>query len=101
MKIYGSLPEEFPELHGQIISVESRGTVLTRKAVAPGLFEIEFEDTANDLAAPLSFELKASRAFVPSRCGVGPDNRRLAYLLTKIERGEIYWPPSVITSVCA
>ena len=99
VKIYGSLPEEFPELHGQIISVESRGTVLARKAVAPGLFEIEFEDTANHLAAPLSFELKASRAFVPSRCGVGPDNRRLAYLLTRIERGEIYWPPPVITSV--
>ena len=87
VRICGSLPEGISELRGQVISVESRGRVLARKAAAPGSFEIEFEDSASDRASPLSFEVKASRAFVPSRCGMGPDNRHLAFILTRIEQG--------------
>jgi hypothetical protein len=87
VRICGSLPQGISELRGQVISVKSRGTVVARKVAAAGSFEIEFEDTASDRAAPLSFELIASRAFVPSRCGMGPDNRHLAFILKTIERG--------------
>ena len=87
VRISGKLPEGISELRGQIISVETGGTVVARKAVAPDSFEIEFEDIASDVAMPLSFKLKASRAFVPSRCGRGPDTRQLSFMLTSIERG--------------
>jgi glycosyltransferase involved in cell wall biosynthesis len=86
VRISGRLPEGISELRGQIISVETGGTVVARKAVAPDSFEIEFEDIASDLTMPLSFKLKASRAFVPSRCGRGPDTRQLSFMLTSIER---------------
>jgi len=85
VRICGNLPEGISELRGQVIAVESRGAVFARKAVRPGLFEIEFEDAGNNRVVPLSFEVKASRAFVPSRCGMGPDHRHLAFMLISIE----------------
>ena len=89
MRIYGSLPAEIPALSGQVIAVECRGTAVTRQALSPGPFEIEFEDTAGYGAGPLSFEVRASHSFVPSRCGMGSDDRHLAFRLTKIERCEV------------
>lgn len=86
VRICGSLPARIPALSGQVIAVECRGTVVARRALSPGAFEIEFDDTAGDGAGPLSFEVRASHSFVPSRCGMGPDVRRLAFRLTKIER---------------
>jgi glycosyltransferase involved in cell wall biosynthesis len=86
VRICGSLPAEIPELSGQVIAVECRGTVVARQALSPGAFEIEFEDPIGDGAEPLSLEVRSSRSFVPSRCGMGPDFRRLSFRLTKIER---------------
>jgi hypothetical protein len=86
VRICGSLPAGIAALSGQIITVVCRRSVVARQAVTPGAFEIKFADLADDGAAPLSFEVRASHSFVPSRCGMGPDGRRLAFRLTKIER---------------
>jgi hypothetical protein len=75
-------------LSGQVITVACHGTVVARQALTPGAFEVKFEDTAGDGAA-LSFEVLASHSFVPARCGMGPDFRRLAFMLTEIARCEL------------
>ena len=91
VRICGNLPGGIPELNGQIITVECGDAVVAREALSPGAFEIEFEDKASDDAKPLSFEVKASRTFVPSRSGMGPDHRQLAFMLNKIERVQLGW----------
>ncbi len=87
VRICGSLPAGIPALSGQVIAVACHGTVVAHHALSPGAFEIEFEGTGGDGVGPRSFEVTASRSFVPSRCGMGPDVRRLAFRLTKIEEG--------------
>ena len=88
VRICGTLPGGIPQLNGQIITVECGNVVVARESLSPGAFEIEFEGNASDDATPLSFEVKASRTFVPSRSGMGPDHRHLAFMLNKIERAE-------------
>lgn len=88
VRICGSVPGGVAALSGQVITVVCHRTVVARQALTPGAFEVEFEDTAGD-GAPLSFEVLASHSFVPARCGMGPDFRRLAFMLTKIARSEL------------
>jgi len=88
VRICGSVPGRVAALSGQVITVACHGTVVARQALTPGAFEVKFEDTAGDGAA-LSFEVLASHSFVPARCGMGPDFRRLAFMLTEIARCEL------------
>jgi hypothetical protein len=85
VQIRGCLPNLGDALRGQRLTISSGGAMLAEKEVDFGDFEITIPASAG-LDEPLSLEIAASKFAVPSKLGLGPDPRRLAYMLKSIER---------------
>jgi glycosyltransferase involved in cell wall biosynthesis len=83
--IRGTLPDLGETLRGQRLTVSSGGAVLAASEVGFGDFEITIPDAIAS-TEPLSLEINASKFVVPSKVGLGPDPRRLSYMLQSIER---------------
>ncbi len=81
----GTVPGEYPQLHGQEIAVLSDGVEVARVPVGPGDFTLEVElPKAGDRRAR-RVRLEAQRWFVPRKAGINNDRRRLAYLLHELD----------------
>ena len=85
VSVCGSLPNLGEGLRGQRLTVTSGGETLAARDIHFGDFEIEIPGGSGN-HQPLSIEIIASKFVVPSKLGLGPDPRRLAYMLKSIER---------------
>ena len=78
LRLRGCLPNLGPKLKGQTIRVECGGA----KHEAPldfGEFDLAFAVASSK--RPAEIMVRASKYIVPADEGLGPDNRRLAYML--------------------
>ena len=85
VRICGSLPNLGAGLNGQRLTVACGGKIAVTREIGFGDFDFEL-DVISAGDQPLSLEITASKFIVPSALGLGPDPRRLAYLLKSIER---------------
>ena len=85
VRICGSLPDFGDALRGQRLTVTSGGKTLAAREIDVGDFEIEIPGGGAP-NQPLSLEITASKFVGPSKLGLRPDPRRLAYMLKSIER---------------
>jgi glycosyltransferase involved in cell wall biosynthesis len=81
--ITGELPALSGELGRQELRVFSGGQLIGQSALSPGPFALTL-DCPSSPASPVSLTIRASRFIIPERCGLGPDRRRLAYILRTI-----------------
>lgn len=86
IEICGVLPADILELKGQAISVQCDSKIIYEQLLAPGEFRIKFDDPMSGTGLPATFNVMASRSFIPSRSGLGPDHRHLSYMVTEIHR---------------
>jgi hypothetical protein len=84
LRIQGSLPNLGPSLQGQRLDILCQGKQLASFNVPFG--EFTFSVPAESAAGMefFSIVLRASKSIVPSRTGISPDPRRLAYMLKSI-----------------
>ena len=82
IQVRGSLPNLGEALQGQKLTIKSGGKILAEQPIDFG-FTVPCPQCGDE---PLSLEVTASKYVVPSKAGLGPDPRRLAYMLTAIER---------------
>ena len=85
VRIRGSLPNLGAGLRGQRLTVKCGGKIVAAPEIGFGDFEIEIAG-GSGYNQPLHIEIIASKFIVPSKSGLGPDPRRLAYMLKSIER---------------
>lgn len=85
VRICGSLPDLGAGLRGQRLTVACGGRVLAEREIGFGGFDFQVSPAAPRNEA-LSLEITASKFVVPSKLGLGPDPRRLAYMLKTIKR---------------
>lgn len=83
--IRGNLPEWCSTLLGQKLTVEHSGRIIANKILAYGDFEIPVRLPFPANAGPVTLTLRASRCIIPAKAGLGPDPRRLAYMLKSID----------------
>jgi glycosyltransferase involved in cell wall biosynthesis len=84
VRIRGYLPDLGGALHGQSLTITSGSATLLEKSIHLGDFELIIP-IARD-TGPLSLKITASKTVVPARAGLGPEPRKLAYMLKSIER---------------
>ena len=82
LRLSGSLPRLSDALKGQTIRVECNGTS-QQISIDYGDFDVVL--SVPQSKEPANIVLLASRSFVPSAEGLGPDRRRLAYLLKALD----------------
>jgi hypothetical protein len=84
LRIQGSLPNLGPSLQGQRLDILCEGKQLASFNVPFGefMFSVPAESAAG--VEPFRVVLRASKSIVPSRAGISPDPRRLAYILRSI-----------------
>jgi glycosyltransferase involved in cell wall biosynthesis len=82
LRLSGSLPRLSDALKGQTIRVECNGTS-QQISIDYGDFDVVL--SVPQSKEPVNIVLVASRSFVPSAEGLGPDRRRLAYLLKALD----------------
>jgi hypothetical protein len=82
VRISGSLPEMSDRLRSQRLRIAVNGRVQQNQAIGFGAFAIDLTDV--EAGMPVSVDVTASRFVVPSNLGLGPDPRRISYLLDSI-----------------
>lgn len=86
LRVRGRVPEEYPQLKGQEITVECDGTTLARVPVT-GSFVLELPLGEPTDPTARRVRIVASRWFVPRRAHLNRDRRRLAYYLDEVTPG--------------
>lgn len=84
LRIQGSLPNLGPSLQGQRLDILCQGKQLASFNVPFGEFTFSVPAESAAGMEPFSIVLRASKSIVPSRTGISPDPRRLAYMLKSI-----------------
>jgi glycosyltransferase involved in cell wall biosynthesis len=82
VRICGSLPEMSDQLRTQRLSISVNGRVQQNQPIGFGAFAIDL--TGVETGKPVRLDVTASRFVVPSKLGLGPDPRRISYLLESI-----------------
>ncbi len=75
----GQLIDLGATMHGQVLTVESRGRQLCQFHPNWGIFEKTFEVPLDLQGRALDLDVYSSKAVVPAAIGAGPDHRRLAF----------------------
>jgi glycosyltransferase involved in cell wall biosynthesis len=83
LRICGHLPE-VRQLEGQTLSVLYDGHELMRQEIPFGDFDLTTDHTSPTSPAPPNIEIRAAKFVNPAKCGLGDDNRKLAYQLRHI-----------------
>jgi hypothetical protein len=87
LRIEGSLPDLGPALRNQRLDILSQGKQLASLNVPCGEFAFSVPAASAAGSGPISLVVRASKSIVPSRTGIAPDPRRLAYMLKSIAWG--------------
>jgi len=95
IRISGIVPD-IEALKGQTIEIYCNGSIVERRELAFGEFQIEFDWNGND-SQPIYIEIIAIKTFVPSRFGHGSDKRKLSYMLRNIEWSDGVHPTRAAT----
>jgi hypothetical protein len=82
--VRGTIPHVLPR---QTLRLFVAGHEIGRMDFGPGDFVFEADAPADLSKDAVEILLEAEYAFVPSRCGMGPDPRRLSYMLREISVG--------------
>ena len=93
IRISGMVPN-IEALKGQVVEVFCNGSVVERRELLIGEFQIEFDWNGDDLQ-PIFIEINATKKYVPSK--FGPDKRKLTYMLRKIEWSDNVHPVRLAT----
>ena len=87
LRIEGSLPNLGAPLQNQRLDIFCQGNRLATFSVPFGEFAYSVPVVTAAGPEPVRFVVRASKSIVPSRTGIGPDPRRLAYLCKTIAWG--------------
>ncbi len=74
----------YPALRDQHLTVLVGGEVVTEQTLADGEFSVQAR-LPQRLGPPWRVEVRATKAFVPRRVGLGADRRHLAYMLHSVD----------------
>jgi hypothetical protein len=85
ISIRGCLPDLGRHLANQNLTVTCNGSVLARKSLSAGDFEVMINAPLECAHRPSNFVLRASRFFVPKAHRMSSDGRRLSYMLTAFD----------------
>ena len=80
--IRGTLP---PYLHDQTLKVRCHGASISKRLTKSGPFEMVVPEKSLPRESAVELELTCTRHVVPAKSGLGPDSRRLAFMLDGIE----------------
>lgn len=83
VRICGSLPHLSERLRGQRLTVMSGDRMIVEKEVDFGDFEMVIPVSSRN--EPLSLAITASKFVIPAKAGLGPDPRKLAFVLKSID----------------
>ena len=95
--LQGMLPGFSTALDGQVLTIRCDGTTVSTTAIATGDFSVEFERPADaEITLPVALEINASKFVVPAKQGMGPDPRKLSFLLRSLRSAPAEIPASVV-----
>jgi hypothetical protein len=83
IRVSGMLPDLGAWLQDQRLVVKCHGAIVKEQDIPFGEFSVEFPYDSPAKAPDL--EVLASRSVVPAKAGLGPDPRKLSYMLTGFE----------------
>jgi glycosyltransferase involved in cell wall biosynthesis len=85
LRLRGTLPPEYPHLHGMELVVTTNRVEVARERPAPGAFTFDLPMPEDDQRRNVRVRITADKHFVPRKHGIGEDSRRISYLLDELE----------------
>jgi len=94
--LQGMLPGFAAALNGQVLTIRCDGAIVSATPIATGDFSVEFERPKDaDTTRPAELEIFASKFVVPAKQGMGPDPRKLSFMLRSLGSAPAEIPASV------